>query len=759
MNKVMSSYFDDAHRGLQRQRSDVGRSANPTASSILLPPLRGDSNSPPLTADVDSGLKLSSSVGGIDFSREFSHERAAEGVQADRFQQALQENSKLSRKLRSLQEQLSISSAKKEAFKAQAQKLEKEFKKGREQADALQGELLDAKREAGQRSKEAQEAIDMMTEMRKAHIMEVRLLQRGLASRGNDDKMKNRVTEVADLVDKIGRAVVQRDEAIRDKTKMQAQLGRAVEDLRSVTEENARLKKQNRQLQDNLKEAQRKAKFNVPKPQKDPGEYSDDSDEDFANELATLEKRFEILEEGPAGLDILASNLSKDKQGLEKRLKQQAETVKSLHESIDEWKRLNQEKDHQVDELNLKIETILRDQAIMEEQIAQKRREIELQVEEEKALLRRRASELESERDQAVQGMEGMEKVSTRLTKELVKVHGQYTGSPNVEEEGIGDGDVGDPEAATGSAVVADSVEASLVEPLRAEGESPQPPEAEQATDQAAEHAIEQAEDEAEVRSGAAIDAEAPPEVGNLGEVSSGGDVAPDGAQGAEAETVTADGAPVTGDEAVQDSPGLEAPDDSLHPSSSNAPGADRRGDERGSSTRLARQVTTVKTGQELELEVHQIDENNTELRAREVPEGQEWQIPIDTTTLELDAEDPWADLFSRVGVSFGPPRQVVIASLVGRREVNLPPHQDLLILTIFMYDSRCYHVSGIDLSTQKMTPDLIVDGELLKDLEKQIDGCSGVAALFDLLVSGLTWEADNLRLSFSAAAAVGFQS
>jgi len=52
--------------------------------------------------------------------------------------------------------------------------------------------------------------------------LEVRLLQRGLAQRGGDAASRNKVNEVADLVDKVGRAVVQRDEAIRDKTKMQS---------------------------------------------------------------------------------------------------------------------------------------------------------------------------------------------------------------------------------------------------------------------------------------------------------------------------------------------------------------------------------------------------------------------------------------------------------------------------------------------------------------------------------------------------------
>merc|ERR1712203_1127040 len=127
-------------------------------------------------------------------------------------------------------------------------------------------------------SKEAQEAVQMMVEMRKAHIHEVRLLQRGLQARGNDASMKNRVNETADLVDKLGRAVVQRDEAIRDKVKLQAEVNKKNADLRAVTQDAGRLKQRNKQLQDALKEAQRRARYELPRPIGVPHE---DSDEEF----------------------------------------------------------------------------------------------------------------------------------------------------------------------------------------------------------------------------------------------------------------------------------------------------------------------------------------------------------------------------------------------------------------------------------------------------------------------------------------------
>ena len=46
--------------------------------------------------------------------------KAQMGVQYDKYQQVIQENAKLMKKLREIQEQLAITSAKKEAFRAQA---------------------------------------------------------------------------------------------------------------------------------------------------------------------------------------------------------------------------------------------------------------------------------------------------------------------------------------------------------------------------------------------------------------------------------------------------------------------------------------------------------------------------------------------------------------------------------------------------------------------------------------------------------------
>lgn len=618
MSKVISSYFDDAHRGLQRQQSDAGR-------GVQLPPLRPNSG-PAATGDGadreppgfdkagSPGLTQSQSMGSL----EFSHDQVTRGLQADSYQQVLQDNSKLARKVRSLQDQLAITSAKKDAFMAQAQRLEREFKKGREQSDTLQRELLEAKREAGQLTKDASEAIAMMSEMRKAHIHEVRLLQRGLQARSQDASMRNRVNDVADLVDKVGRAVVQRDEAIRDRTKAQVQVEKAAKDLRILHEECGQLKRQNKQLQAKFKEAKRKGKLVTKKPETS-AEPPDDSDEDFESELALFEKRFQIMEEGPAGLDILASNLSKDKQALEKQLKSQAEAMKRLNGTLEAWKRECAEKDEKIRELNDKLTSVLRQQARLEEQVADKQREIAEAVASERSRLEARIAELENDYDDARELADGMEKASSALTRELVKVHEAYARPV--------------PGAAAGPSGVAEEADS------------------------------------------------------NKGE-------------------------------------------------------------------QLAASSQTSKTGEQLKLAVFRRGED-TELHAQEVPDGEACCVKLTAEVIkELDAEDPWTELFSRVGVDPGPPRRIVVASQIAQEEVRLPPSNSTSLITAFRYSAERYLFSGMDLAAGTLAEVAVTEDELTPELRAGIASCRDDSSLFKLLARGLSFEAGGSSLAFSAAAA-----
>lgn len=305
-------------------------------------------------------------------------------------------------------------------------RLEKEFKSGRDQSDAIQKQLLEAKRDAESSSKESTEAVQMMNEMRNAHLQEVRLLQRGLQARGSDEKFRNRVNEVADLVDKLGRSVVQRDEAVRDKAKAQAQMNKMIVDLRALADECSKLRRTNKSLESNLKEAKRKGKAAVPPPIDRALAELDESDEEFETELLHFEKRFKILEEGPMGLDVLASNLARDKRLLEKALKQQQEAHRAVCASLEEWKALANEKDKTITRQNEQIEEMMMAQAALEEEIERKRNEIAEAVNTERAKLEERMEQLRNEAEEARADAESAVAASDKLSQELVKVHEQY---------------------------------------------------------------------------------------------------------------------------------------------------------------------------------------------------------------------------------------------------------------------------------------------------------------------------------------------
>merc|ERR1711879_959112 len=72
-------------------------------------------------------------------------------------------------------------------------------------------------------------------------------------------------------------------------------------------------------------------------------------------------------------------------------------------------------------------EKMMRAQALLEQQIADKRREIELAVQAGRERLEALLAEAQDEADDARAVADGMEKASDRLGRELVKVHEQFS--------------------------------------------------------------------------------------------------------------------------------------------------------------------------------------------------------------------------------------------------------------------------------------------------------------------------------------------
>jgi len=216
-----------------------------------------------------------------------------------------------------------------------------------------------------------------------------------------------------------------------------------------LADECSKLRRQNKSLDIRLKESIRKGKGALPPAIDRNNAEFDESDEEFETELLHFEKRFQILEEGPMGLDVLASNLARDKRLLEKALKQQQEAHRATIASLNEWKGLSAQKDETITKQNQQIEEMMIAQAALEEEIDRKRREIEEAVNSEREKLEERLLELQNEADEARTQADAMVLASDKLSQELVKVHEQYDDAQKRRADGKAEMDTGqeEPEA------------------------------------------------------------------------------------------------------------------------------------------------------------------------------------------------------------------------------------------------------------------------------------------------------------------------
>lgn len=159
-----------------------------------------------------------------------------------------------------------------------------------------------------------------------------------------------------------------------------------------------------------------------------------------------------------------------------------------------------------------------------------------------------------------------------------------------------------------------------------------------------------------------------------------------------------------------------------------------------GEAVLLAQQAQFAKTGELLQLEVWRAAEESVLLRAHELSTNERYEVPLEQDLLEeLVAEDPWTELFGVVGVSLGPPKQLVLPKLVGRREVPLPPAGVALILTIYKYDNRRFFLNGFDAETQRLVDLVVMEEQLAVEHGQQIDHCRSFEVLFDFFIANLT--------------------
>merc|ERR1712232_1188522 len=129
----------------------------------------------------------------------------------------------------------------------------------------------------------------------------------------------------------------------------------------------------------------------------------------------------------------------------------------------------------------------------------------------------------------------------------------------------------------------------------------------------------------------------------------------------------------------------------------------------------------------------------------------------------ELDAQEPWPDLFDRVGMAQGPPQTLVLPRLVARGSVALGPEGVRVMLFVRRYDVGRYNVMTVDNDTADSAELMLMEdaftgrgADVRKRLEEAIPDDPN--AVPPLVAAGLSYQpvaGGQPMLSFDAAACI----
>mmetsp|Transcript_4811 Transcript_4811/g.11749 ORF Transcript_4811/g.11749 Transcript_4811/m.11749 type:complete len:732 (-) Transcript_4811:182-2377(-) len=677
MNEVISSYFEESDKGLRQRRAQGGGNSG---SKVSLPPLHpqaedsGASGSGGVSIMHPSVSRTAQDSGMSPTINRSLNSDVLMSITEERFEQLLQENERLEKKVRSLQDQLAITTAKKQAFKASAKKLEKDLEHRESQLETLQSDTELARTEHASLQQASNEAMKMMREMRNTHLQEIRLLQKGLQAR-TDDKVRNRVNEMADLVDKLGRAIVQRDEALKENSKLSSQLNQAKSEIRNLQMERSKILSQNKKLSKQFEGMRSRAEklMAPPKESAMSAGAEDLSDDEFEAELAAFERRYMVLDEGAKGLDHFVEQLNKDNERLEAQQAEAKREATSLRRMVSHWQTLANYKEKRLQEVTDEVTRMQQAHMRLQRAVEGKQKEIEAQIQAERTNFLERLNTLQAEKDTAVSAaqdkQQGYQTLNDKLNDELQRQYELTSGlqgppSPKKSETSAASPTSASPvaQAPAGPASHIASPSNAIPEPTPA----PVP----------------------------AVEEAAPPSTEQ-----------PMASEHIEPEPAAQDPAPAE--------PVADAPAEATAAQGDGEEGADA--DEwDGEPACIEEQVTQVKTGEMISLSIWRTGEADMELRGTETSSNTHFAIPLTEDILvDLDEEDPWPGLFDLVGIVPGPPREMRLGIALERREVVLEPANVSILTTIYQYDARRFWISGYELENQRLV-NLLLGPELV---------------------------------------------
>ncbi|EER03350.1 sugar-1-phosphate guanyl transferase, putative [Perkinsus marinus ATCC 50983] len=287
-------------------------------------------------------------------------------VMRERLEKSLRDKEKMRQRMELLEDELALCKVKKRSYRADGKRLKAEVDTLRARAACLGEESSSNVEEVRYWQKTAKEANKHLTEMSKSYSHEVRLLQKAVeCARGNSGgKQQLKPSETADLVERLSRAVLQRDESFREKIRLgtkvrefRQQVSALQRDrnllsmkLNAATRQMKTLKESNKLLMGGSLLAQRGTVVMVKeKDRREPASTVTSEtpvlgDDDFEVELRGFEQRYMMLAEGSDGAEQLASRVQGECRELRREAMRCREEADSLRGDLMQWKDLAEER-------------------------------------------------------------------------------------------------------------------------------------------------------------------------------------------------------------------------------------------------------------------------------------------------------------------------------------------------------------------------------------------------------------------------------
>jgi len=372
MNEVIGHYFEESHRWLQ------GETPQPRGGPVGMVTL------PPIVTGAEVAVPKNNAVEAA--------EAAVAAATARSLSATKRENALLEHKFKDLQDRLAIVSAKKQAYRTSAK-----------QMDMRAVELEAASSDLAQRVDEMQAELRVILEtrtqaeaqilsMRTAHLHEVRLLQKGIMAR-KDNKVKDRIDEVGDLLSKLTSAVLQRDQTAIARARLEQKTHQLRVENRSLLAEKTQQETELRALMEKLRNiTDQNQQLTVSSKFRTSG-ASDDADE-FDGSLMSLEQRCKVLNDQTIGLQSAVAELTTRNADLQETTLHGEDRQHKVEADRDQFKRKAQEEDALLADINAEHEKLTAAMNKMRDGIDRKEQEIRSQMRTEKDELERAKTKL-----------------------------------------------------------------------------------------------------------------------------------------------------------------------------------------------------------------------------------------------------------------------------------------------------------------------------------------------------------------------------